>query len=267
MSALCSAENIKEKFIFQAKRYSLMSRYWRHIILSLIVFGSFFAIMLIPVIPQDLSYHKFADDRTFWSIPNAFNVVSNIPLFIVGLFGLIFSVKNPVKAGVWSWRIFFGAVTLISAGSAYYHWEPNNWTLFWDRLPMVIGFMALFVALLSEFIHPRFEVVFLIPMCMFGIASVIYWHFTDDLRFYAWVQFFPLLYISIVFLIYRERSTYQWYLFAALGLYIFAKVAEVFDKSFFSMTHQHFSGHSLKHLLSVFAVCILYLRLRRTHLS
>jgi len=103
-----------------------MSRYWRFIILSLITSGSLLAIMFIPVIPQDLSYHKFADDRTFWSIPNAFNVVSNIPLFIVGLFGLIFCIKHPAKAGIWSWRIFFGAVTFISAGSAYYHWAPSN---------------------------------------------------------------------------------------------------------------------------------------------
>ena len=241
-----------------------MSRHWRIIILSLIAYGSILAIMFIPVIPQDPSYHKFADDRTFWSIPNGFNVISNIPLFIVGLFGLIFCVKHPATAGIWSWRIFFGAVTFISAGSAYYHWAPNNWTLFWDRLPMVIGFMALFVSLLSEFIHHRFEAILLIPMCMLGIASVIYWNFTDDLRFYAWVQFFPLLYISIVSLIYRERSACQSYLFAALGLYILAKVAEVFDKSFFSMTHQYFSGHSLKHLFSIFAVYSLYLRLRRT---
>jgi hypothetical protein len=241
-----------------------MSRYRRFIILSLIASGSILAIMFIPVIPQDPSYHKFADDRMFWGIPNTFNVVSNIPLFIVGLFGLIFCVKHPATAGIWSWRIFFGAVILISAGSAYYHWAPNNWTLFWDRLPLVIGFMALFVSLLSEFIHPRLEAILLIPMCMLGIASVIYWHFTDDLRFYAWVQFFPLLYISIVSLIYRQRSAYQSYLFAALGLYILAKVAEVFDKSFFSMTHQNVSGHSLKHFLSILAVYFLYLRLRRS---
>jgi Ceramidase len=241
-----------------------MSRYWRFIILSLIASGSLSAIVFIPVIPQDPSYHNFADDRIFWSIPNTFNVVSNIPLFIVGLFGLIFCTRHRARAGAWSWRIFFGAVTFISAGSAYYHWAPNNWTLFWDRLPMVIGFMALFVSLVSEFIHPRVEVILLIPMCMLGIASVLYWHFTDDLRFYAWVQFFPLLYIPIVFLLYRQRSTYQSYLFAALGLYVLAKVAEFFDKSFFSMTHQYLSGHSLKHLLSTLAVYILYLRLRRS---
>jgi hypothetical protein len=240
-----------------------VSRYWRFIILSFIASGSLFATVFIPVIPQDPSYHNFADDRTFWSIPNAFNVVSNIPLFIVGLIGLIFCTKHPATAGIWSWRIFFGAVTLISVGSVYYHWAPDNWTLFWDRLPMVIGFMALFVSLVSEFIHPRFEVVLLIPMCMLGIASVIYWHFADDLRFYAWVQFFPLLYIPIVFSMYRRRSAYQSYLFAALGLYILAKAAEVFDKSFFSLTRQNVSGHSLKHLLSIFAVYILYLRLRR----
>jgi Ceramidase len=243
-----------------------MPRYWRLIVLILIASGSLLAIIFMPAVPQDTSYHAFADDRKLWGIPNVLNVLSNIPMFIVGVLGLIYCVKQPAMAGIWSWRVFFGAVIFISAGSAYYHWAPNNWTLFWDRLPMAIGFMALFVALLSEFLHDRFEVMLLILLCLLGIASVIYWHFTDDLRFYAWVQFFPLLFISIVFLLYKERSAHQSYLFAALGLYILAKVAEVFDKSLFAMTHQQLSGHSLKHLLSVVAVYILYLRLRRIHL-
>jgi hypothetical protein len=51
----------------------------------------------------------------------------------------------------------------------------------------------------------------------------------------------------------------------ALGLYILAKLAEVYDQSIYLMTQQTFSGHSLKHLLSAWAVFLIYrmLNLRR----
>ena len=40
--------------------------------------------------------------------------------------------------------IYFSGVALVALGSAYYHEDPENETLFWDRLPMTIAFMALF---------------------------------------------------------------------------------------------------------------------------
>ena len=40
-------------------------------------------VVLLPPIPQDQSYHQFADQRALLGIPNFWNVVSNLP-FIVG---------------------------------------------------------------------------------------------------------------------------------------------------------------------------------------
>jgi hypothetical protein len=128
---------------------------------------------------------------------------------------------------------------------------------------MAVGFMALFVALLSENVNPKLETILLVPMCLLAIFSVGYWHYTDDLRFYIWVQVSPLLGILILFLLFRDRQTHQAYLMAALGLYILAKVAEVYDQSIYSMTQQTFSGHSVKHLLSAWAVFLVYRMLKR----
>jgi hypothetical protein len=33
----------------------------------------------------------------------------------------------------------------------------------------------------------------LLPGLMLGAGSVVYWHWYDDLRLYAWVQYAPLL--------------------------------------------------------------------------
>jgi hypothetical protein len=37
------------------------------------------AAALAPSIPQDPAYHRMADGRVVWGIPNALNVVSNVP--------------------------------------------------------------------------------------------------------------------------------------------------------------------------------------------
>jgi len=235
-----------------------MLRYRREILVGLLIFGSFLSLLFIAPIPQDPAYHQFADLRTVWGIPNFLNVLTSLVFLVVGLLGLISGGTHQLTVAPWSWRTLFGAVTLVGLGSAYYHWAPSHWTLVWDRLPMAVGFMALFVALLSENVNPKLETILLVPMCLLSIFSVVYWHFTDDLRFYIWVQVSPLLGILILLLLFRGRQTHQAYLMAALGLYILAKVAEVEDQSIYSISQQKLSGHSLKHLLSAWAVFLIY---------
>ncbi len=43
--------------------------------------------VFIEPIPQWLEYHQFADNRTMLGIPNALNVLSNLPFLIFGLWG------------------------------------------------------------------------------------------------------------------------------------------------------------------------------------
>jgi hypothetical protein len=61
--------------------------------LNLLVAG----VMLFTVAPfaQPLWYHDFADQRTFWHIPHALNVLSNIPFVLVGLLGLYY--RGPIE--------------------------------------------------------------------------------------------------------------------------------------------------------------------------
>jgi hypothetical protein len=243
-----------------------MLRYWREMILGFLAFGSLLSLLFIGPIPQDPAYHQFADLETVWRIPNFFNVVTSLSFIVVGLLGTLSGRIQQLTVAPWSWRTLFGAVILVGFGSAYYHWAPSHWTLVWDRLPMAVGFMAFFVALLSENVNPKLETILLVPMCLLAIFSVAYWHFTDDLRFYIWVQVSPLLGILILFFLFRGRHTHQAYLMAALGLYILAKMAEVEDQSIYAMTYEKFSGHSLKHLLSAWAVFLIYRMLKRRRL-
>ena len=47
---------------------------------------------------------------------------------------------------------------------------------------MTIGFMGLFVALLSEYVGGRLCRLLLVPALLIGFASVLYWQAFDDLR-------------------------------------------------------------------------------------
>ena len=223
---------------------------WRHALLLFIVIGSLAFMLSKQPFGQNPNYHDFADRRAFFGISNFFDVMSNIPFLLVGMAGMSFCLGNRLMSLRPAWLTFFAGVAIVSAGSAYYHWNPNNETLVWDRLPMTIGFMGLFVALLAEYVSARLGRFLLVPALLIGFSSVFYWHWFDDLRFYYWIQLIPLLIIPVVMVLFRSRYSHQWLLLVALACYMLAKLSEAYDQEVFVFTQSFFSGHSLKHLLA-----------------
>ena len=213
-------------------------------------------------IAQDPRYHEFADRRPIFGIPNILDVVSNIPFLLVGLRGVKLSIGKRFVGAAAAWTVFFMGVAVVGVGSAYYHWQPGNDTLVWDRLPMTVGFMALFVALLDESISDKLGTLLLAPALLVGVSSVVYWHLFDDLRFYAWVQLIPLLTIPIVMALFPSRYSHRWFLLWALGSYLLAKVFEAYDHEIFALTHRAVGGHAVKHLLAATG-CFLILQMLR----
>jgi hypothetical protein len=146
---------------------------------------------------------------------------------------------------------------LVAFGSFYYHLRPTNSTLVWDRLPMTVGFLGSYCAVIEERVGGGLGFSLLVPLLSLGVFSVVYWHLTDDLTLYAWVQFFPLLTIPVITALFPTPYTGSWALFATLALYAAAKVAEARDKDIFKSTGGVMSGHTLKHLLSAVGPCFL----------
>ncbi len=240
-----------------------LTRHWREAILVLVCVLALVGAISLNPIAQDLRYHAFADYRVLVGVPNFANVVSNLPFLIFGIIGLAFCI-GPRKSGASNaWAMFFGGVALVFFGSGYYHARPMNATLAWDRLPMTVAFMALFVALLSEHIDASLERYLLLPALVVGSASVGWWYYADDLRFYAWVQFVPLLTIPLLLWLFPARYTHRMYLIYGLGFYLLAKVAETYDRELYAWTANVVSGHSVKHLLASLSGLCVYLMLRR----
>ena len=207
---------------------------------------------LLPKIPQDQAYHLFADQRVLVGIPNFWNVVSNIPFVVVGAVGLARFRDDAATI------VLFLGFFLTGIGSAYYHWDPNDGTLFWDRLPMTISFAAIFSLVVQERMGARIGSILLWPMLAIGVASLLAWLWTDDLRLYFWAQFFPGVALIALFALYPARYTHAHYWLIAAGLYGLAKLFEFTDYPIYSLGHL-LSGHTLKHL-SAAAACFVILR-------
>src|SRR5262249_49081440 len=76
-------------------RAAMMSRAARIRLLWVLAVATVSALWWVPPIPQSLAYHDFADRRSLLGLPNALNVLSNLPFLLVGAAGLTFILRGP----------------------------------------------------------------------------------------------------------------------------------------------------------------------------
>lgn len=239
---------------------------WRVWIILTVATVSVIGALFVPRIPQDPTYHQFADDRTLLGIPNFWNVVTNIPFVLVGIFGLARLAR--VVALRSGYLIICLGIVLVAVGSAYYHTVPSTTSLVWDRLPMTIVFMALFSAIIEDRVSGRAGKILLWPLIVVGAASVGYWHLSEfqgngDLRPYGLVQFLTMVLISLILVLFPSRGLRTTFLWWTLVIYASSKITEHFDLGIFEATGM-ISGHSIKHLLASLALLIFVLAYRES---
>ena len=235
-------------------------------IISIILIAGVLLSIFMGPIAQTSRYHLFSDSRHIISIPNFFNVISNLPFLLIGMIALqrLLSNKVVILAEIrHAYLILFTGVILVGLGSSYYHLWPTNQTLVWDRIPMTIVFMSLFSIIIAEYISIRVAKLIVWPLLLLGVSSVIYWHVGEkagqgDLRFYGLVQFLPILMVPVILVCFNSKfshtSVYWW----LLPLYLLAKIFEHFDQQVYLFLGV-FSGHSLKHLFAALAIGVVVL--------
>ncbi len=216
-------------------------------------------------IPQDQAYHSFADQRSFFGLPNFFDIFSNIFFFIPGILGIRLCMAKNAQFNI-SWKLFFLSVCLVAPGSVFYHYGPNDFAMIWDRLPMTLAFTSLTVAILTDTFHWKYETPLLIALPLVGAYSILHWQIFNDLRPYAWVQLTPIICVLLLACLYKKNGLTPKYLFLTFFFYSAAKLTENFDLQIFQFTNLCFSGHSIKHILAAAAVYCLYL-MKKSKLS
>jgi hypothetical protein len=235
-------------------------------------------IFLMDPIPQDRSYHLFADTRKIFGIRNFFNVVSNLPFIIFGILGLNYlcTLRRERLGDSFTHRmdplyyyLFFTGIVLTGIGSSYYHMRTDNLGLFWDRLPMTVAFISFFTAIVNENISMKSARIILVPLLIFGAASVIYWYLGErtgrgDLRPYILVQYFPVVLIPLIIFLFPSRYTRKMDFIIIILIYALAKVFEIYDRTIYG-GGKLISGHTIKHLIASYSAYFLLrmLRLRK----
>ena len=241
-----------------------MHKYRYHTIL--IIFFLFIGVLImLDPIPQDLEYHDFADKRNFLGIPNFWDVMSNVPMFFLGAYGLYLSLRNYSRRPDFVSKLIplILCIGIFTAcfGSAYYHWAPDNNRLVWDRLPMTLMFMPIFSLLIYDFIGKKEGQIAFYILVPLGIFSVFYWQYTEstgqgDLRFYIFVQFFPMLIAPFILWLFYKKVNYVKYIIFILVWYVVAKISELFDDAIFDFLG-FWSGHTIKHFVG--AISLFYI--------
>ncbi len=233
---------------------------------------TFFMILImrnLPPVSQSEDYHNFADKRVVIGISNFADAVSSFSFLVAGVAGLFCFARLKRKSSYkeeLSYLVFFGGLILIGFGSAFYHLNPNNWRLLWDRLPMSICFMAFFSIVIGNVFNKKTANTLLVPLLILGMGSVIFWYLTElqgrgDLRPYIFVQFYPVMAIPLMIFLFPRKIINRKDIFIILALYGTAKIFELLDEQIFHLTGI-ISGHTLKHLVAA-SVSLWVLRIFR----
>lgn len=217
-------------------------------------------LLLTEPLPQSLDYHAFADQRPFLDVPNALNVLSNLPFALVGIIGLAVLSKRPgvCRELVAIYVCFMGGLVCVALGSAWYHLNPGNSTLVWDRLPLAVCFAAFTSVVVAERLGLGAGRALFPWLVSLAILSVLYWHWRDDLRLYLLVQFGPVLILPLIIQAFRGPGTV--WLWLTLAFYVLAKALEFWDAPVFELSGYLLSGHTLKHLAAAAGTLMLVLK-------
>lgn len=198
--------------------------------------------------------HPFVDARTWWGIPNALDVLSNAPIALAGLLGLL-ALRSRVLPGATraALRMFFVGLLLTGFGSAWYHWAPDAAGLVADRLGMAVTFAGALALAVAERMRQVPARPTLMLTCIAAVLSAVLPFTHGNVLPWAVVQFG-----GVAFIVWAARQVpapgaIGVRIGALIAWYAVAKALELGDATVFHATGELVSGHSLKHLAAALA--------------
>ena len=200
-----------------------------------------------PAVRTDSAIHLNVVPNGRYS--HTFYTVNQEPLTTKTVTQLLRRYSPAAEVGMWCTAL---GLVCVAVGSAWFHFDPTDSTLFWDRLPMTLVFAGILGAAIAQRVgnsEGRMGLVLLVPL---GIASVIYWKMTGDLSPYATLQFGGIAgLLALLALTRRGNDPFPWRWVVAW--YVFAKIAESLDQQIWDATQGMIAGHTIKHLLAAAA--------------
>lgn len=206
-----------------------------------------------PTVAQQAHYHGFADQRAWAGLPNALDVLSNLPFAIGGLWGLWTLRHQPPSVQRGLAALFFAGLLVAALGSSLYHLQPDDARLAWDRFGMVAAFAGLMGLAVADRIGDRAGLWLAGAVLLWGPLSVWVWSATGNLLPWAVLQGGGLLLVLCLAVCAPRPGAWGIRLGWVVGAYALAKGLEMGDHRVFEWTYGAVSGHSLKHAVAALA--------------
>ena len=224
----------------------------------LAVFVTLLALALFgPALAQPADHHAFADARAWQGIPFALDVLSNLPFLAAAILGFAALRRVPAAAMPAAQRglaaLFLAGLAVTAAGSAWYHWQPDDTGLAVDRLGMVLAFAGLLGLAVADRISSRAGIACSIVVLLAGPLSVWVWSASGNVMPWAVVQFGGMLLVCLLALRRPLPTALGLRLGLVIAVYALAKLLELGDHQVFEATGGLVSGHSLKHVVAALA--------------
>ncbi len=242
------------------------------------LFATLFLLTLVAVLgpavatPGGVAVH-FADARSWGALPNAMDVMSNLPFAVMAVWGLyrLHRVDRAherslrVQTGAWAplteppasaldcaW-LFFAGLLITAAGSAFYHLQPDALRLGADRAGMAVAFAGLMGFAVCERVSQRagWPVAWFVLAA--GLMSVAVFHETGNVLPWAVLQFGGMVVVLVLSFARPVRGAIGLKLGWVILFYSLAKMFELADEAVYEGTWHLISGHSVKHLTAALA--------------
>ena len=245
---------------------------------------AFLLAVLLPATALPVGYHDFADHRAWGSLPNALDVLSNLPFIAMAIWlwrlqgpwgqhcvGDVGSIQhlppfNGRQAGHTA-HVLLGVIALGLAAtglcSSVYHWQPDDAHLCIDRLGMSLAFAGVLGLAVADRLSARAGLRLALPLLVAAVAAAVWAWRMGNMTPWAVVQGFGLLLLLAMAV--RQPLPgalgvrWAWVVLA----YGVAKALELHDQAVFDWTGGLIAGHSLKHVVAALAVLPIGLAVRR----
>jgi len=214
------------------------------------------------VIAIDFDVYEFACDGARWGLPHAWNVLTNIPFLLIGIWGLLTLRRGGVlRLGTFrNWTGLWISTALLSFGSGAYHFAPAVWSLAIDRVVICAMIAYIGAHALTKCLHVPSTQKLSLTMLVVCELSVVAWLLGVDRGWaYAALQAGGGVAVLVLYAYAWRKGRLQTSpkpIFLFTACYALAKVLEVGDAVVCDWTGV-IGGHPFKHLLAALGLVLL----------
>lgn len=205
-----------------------------------------------PFTPQPPGYHDLADRRVLLGLPFGMDVLSSLAFAAAGLGGLRMlaalaprTITNMQRAMA---VLFCAGLLLTAAGSAWYHWDPDQASLTLERTAMAVAGAGLLGFAVATHVSERAAAATGLALLLLGPLAVRTWAETGNLLPWTTLQVGGMALVAWLGLLRRRFGAPDVHWAAVILAFVAARLLEMADHDVHDLTGGLVAGHALQHL-------------------